>query len=113
MKKGTTKSECKRLKSQGMRQSNLARLLVNEIDARLSMSTSLSQNLLVEKLDQLQDLLDDAQNAPPNGMADGSIPEPLWSALLQLCRSVPQVVADVQRVHREFTALTVKEISPA
>ncbi len=43
----------------------------------------------------LRDVLDDAQNGPPDGEADGSIDEVLWTGL----RKMAEAFAEVQRVH--------------
>lgn len=60
---------------------------------------------------ELEQLLDRAQNAPPQGDADGSIDEPVWVALRELVESAKRYRAALRDV-LDITWRKLRETRP-
>ncbi len=63
--------------------------------ARVALGRLYSNAVDSAALAALRDVLDDAQNGPPDGEADGSIDEVMWTGLSRMA----DAFAEVQRVH--------------
>jgi hypothetical protein len=63
-------------------------------------------------LPALQELLAEAQNAPPHGFADGSIPEALWNELAEVKRAAEAIVYRRQRIRALVQQLQAQAVAP-